>query len=412
MDNKHEDRRSEQNVSNHILLTFFLVCFWITILSTFLYAFSWDPPPPIPTDDPRWEKVRNLWNNHYGGDNLDELINTLFLLKGAYPSKIEPIILLAKAHYLHARYKKEDRREHFEKAEEYASKACKMDPKNLYALTTLIETICYSRDHDYIFGKYGPLIRSHAPIKDTAEALPDMQYPGWNSFKTLWLARLDVEKAKSAVAMVEKMSKEHPADGLAQTWASRANYYIGQYYTSINKHNEGMTYYKKGIAYGTKAREILPHSVPANYWYMLNLARSIQFTSFAHKAFYLKNILNPIYFCSKENSIYFFCGPVISLATIVTNGGWITEKGMSLVNITMEMDLNGLEIASILFPHYYYISYAWADVLAYKGKPAEALAILEKLIASDPNIDPLIPENHCFIRLAKRLYNDIKQGKY
>jgi len=118
-----------KNVSNHILLTFFLVCFWITILSTFLYAFSWDPPPPIPTDDPRWEKVRNLWNNHYGGDNLDELINTLFLLKGAYPSKIEPIILLAKAHYLHARYKKEDRREHFEKAEEYASKACKMDPK-------------------------------------------------------------------------------------------------------------------------------------------------------------------------------------------------------------------------------------------------------------------------------------------
>jgi len=78
--------------------------------------------------------------------------------------------------------------------------------------------------------------------------------------------------------------------------------------------------------------------------------------------------LDPIYFCSKENSIYFFCGPVISLATIVTNGGWITEKGMHLVNITLEMDLNGLEIANILFPHYYYIPYAWADVLAYKGK--------------------------------------------
>jgi hypothetical protein len=40
------------------------------------------------------------------------------------------------------------------------------------------------------------------------------------------------------------------------------------------------------------------------------------------------------------------------------------------------------------------------------------LAILEKIIASDPNIDPLFPENHIFIRMAKRLYNDIKQGKY
>jgi tetratricopeptide (TPR) repeat protein len=239
-----------------------------------------------------------------------------------------------------------------------------------------------------------------------------MKYPGWDTFKTLWLARIDIEKGKAAVAMAERMAREHPADGLAQTWASRANYYIGQYFTSIDEHDKGIIYYKQGIAYGSKARELLPNSVPANYWYMLNLSRSIQFTSFANKARYLKSILDPLYFCSKENSIYFFCGPVISLATIVTNGGWIAEKGMSFVNITLEMDLNGLEIASILFPHYYYIPYAWADVLAYKGKKAEALAILEKIIASDPNIDPLFPENHIFIRMAKRLYADIKQGKY
>ncbi|MDD5344793.1 MAG: hypothetical protein PHW12_10295, partial [Smithella sp.] len=199
---------------------------------------------------------------------------------------------------------------------------------------------------------------------------------------------------------------------LAQTWASRVNYYIGLYYTSTDEHEKSMIYYKQGILYGKKARELLPNSVPANYWYMLSLSRSIQFTSLVNKARYLKSILDPLYFCSKENSIYFFCGPVISLATIVTNGGWITEKGMNLVDITLEMDLNGLEIANILFPHYYYIPFAWADVLAYKGKKTEALTILEKILASNPNIDPLIPENHCFIRLARRLYNDIKQGKY
>jgi tetratricopeptide (TPR) repeat protein len=383
------------------------------VLSTCVYGFSWDPQPPIPNyDPPRWQKVKTLWEKHYGGDNLGELIATLSSLKETYPSKIEPILLLAKAHYLHARYISQNRIEHFDKAEKYAYQACKMDPKNLYALTTLIETICYSRDHDYIFSKYGTLIRSYAPIKDTTDALPDMKYPGWDTFKTLWLARIDIEKSKAAVAIAERMATENPTDGLAQTWASRANYYIGQYFTSIDEHDKGIIYYKQGIAYGRKARELLPNSVPANYWYMLNLSRSIQFTSFANKARYLKSILDPLYFCSKENSIYFFCGPVISLATIVTNGGWITEKGMSFVNITLEMDLNGLEIASILFPHYYYIPYAWADVLAYKGKKAEALAILEKIIASDPNIDPLFPENHIFIRMAKRLYNDIKQGKY
>lgn len=380
---------------------------------TYVYAFSWDPQPPIPAYDPqRWEKIETLWDNHYGGDNLDELIATLSSLKEAYPKKIEPILLLAKAHYLHARYHNQNRKENFEKAEQYAFKACKMDTKNIYALTTLIETVCYSRDHEYIFSKYGDLIRSYAPIKNTTEALPDMKYPGWDTFKALWLARLDIEKGKAAVAMVEKMAKDNPRDGLVQTWASRVNYYIGLYYTSIDEHEKSMIYYKQGILYGKKARELLPNSVPANYWYMLNLSRSIQFTSLVNKARYLKSILDPLYFCSKENSIYFFCGPVISLATIVTNGGWITEKGMNLVDITLEMDLNGLEIANILFPHYYYIPFAWADVLAYKGKKTEALTILEKILASNPNIDPLIPENHCFIRLARRLYNDIKQGKY
>jgi len=409
---KQRYHRLKPDVGSLVFLTFFLVFFGILGSSTYVYAFPWDPQPPIPNDDPpRWEKVKTLWNKHYGGDNLDELISTLTSLKEVYPAKIEPILLLAKAHYLHARYKSQDRKEHFEKSEQYALQACKMDPKNLYALTTLIETLCYSRDHNYIFSKYGALIRSYAPVKDTTEALPDMKYPGWNAFKALWLARLDVEKGKAAASMVEKMARENPADGLAQTWASRANYYVGQYYTSTDEHDKGMPYYKQGIAYGTLARKLLPNSVPANYWYMLNQSRSIQFTSLVNKSFYLKSILDPIYFCSRENSLYYFCGPVISLATIVTNGGWITEKGMHLVNITLEMDLNGLEIASILFPHYYYIPYAWADVLAYKGKKAEALAILEKIMASDPNVDPLIPENHCFIRLAKRLYNDIKQGK-
>ena len=402
-----------QKPYKNMLFTLFLSCFWILAMFTYVYAFSWDPQPPIPNYDPqRWEKVKTLWDNHYGGDNLDELIATLSSLKEAYPKKIEPILLLAKAHYLHARYNNQNRKENFEKAEQYAFKACKMDTKNIYALTTLIETVCYSRNHEYIFSKYGDLILSYAPIRNTTEALPDMKYPIWDTFKALWLARLDIEKGKAAVAMVEKMAKENPRDGLAQTWVSRVNYYIGLYYTSIDEHEKSMIYYKQGILYGKKARELLPNSVPANYWYMLNLSRSIQFTSLVNKARYLKSILDPLYFCSKENSIYFFCGPVISLATIVTNGGWITEKGMNLVDITLEMDLNGLEIANILFPHYYYIPFAWADVLAYKGKTTEALTILEKILASNPNIDPLIPENHCFIRLARRLYNDIKQGKY
>jgi tetratricopeptide (TPR) repeat protein len=73
--------------------------------------------------------------------------------------------------------------------------------------------------------------------------------------------------------------------------------------------------------------------------------------------------------------------------------------------------MNALEIAEILCPDYFYIPYTRADILAYKGKKKEALAILEKLINRDPDINKQIPENHAFLRLAKNLYHDIKNGK-
>lgn len=390
-----------------------LACLWGLGLSTGVCAFTWDPQPPIPDyDSVRWEKVKTLWADHYDGKNLDELITTLNQLKDAYPTKFEPIFLLARAHYLHARYIRKDRKENFEKSERYALQACKMEPKNVYPLAALVETLCYSRDRDYIFNNYGALIKSYAPIT-SAEALPDMTYQGWDAFKKLWMARVDVEKAKTAVAMVEIMAKEHPKDGLAQIWAARTNYYVGEYYTSTGEHDsKGLPYYEKGLSYATKARQLLPNSVPANYWYQINRSRMVQFTSLLNKARYLMDMLVPLYFCSKENSIYYFGGPMLTLATMVTNGGWVTEKGMHLVNITLEMDMNGLDIAEILFPNYYYMSYAKADIMAYKGKKKEAMAILEKIMAKDPDVDPLIPENHIFIRLAKRLHSDIQQGKY
>ncbi|KQC08711.1 MAG: hypothetical protein APR62_00155 [Smithella sp. SDB] len=413
MDCKQRNYRFKPADGRLVFLTFFFICIGILGLSGNVCAFPWDMRPPIPGyDPPRWEKVRILWNKHYKGNDIDDLIDTLTSLKEAYPAKIEPITLLARAHYMHARYISQNRKEHFEKAEQYAYKACKMDPKNLYAFFTLVETLCYGRDRNYIFSKYGALIKSFTPIRGTGEALPDMSYPGWSTIKALWVARLDVEKAKKAATMLEKIANDNPSDVLAQLWASRSNYYIGEYYTCLDEHNKGMPYYKKGIAYATLAYKILPTSVPANYYCMLNRARIIQFTNIANKALYLKDILDPIFFCSKENSLYYFCGPIISLATIITSGGWITEKGMRLANVTSDMDMNFLELAEIMFPDYYYIPFARADLLAYKGKKTEALAVLERVIAGNPDVDPMVPENHGFIRVSKRLYNDIKQGKY
>lgn len=394
------------------LLTVLITSAWILGTASAVNAQAWDIDPPLPGGDPQWEKVRSLYANHSGGKNLAELILVLTPLKDKYPDRIEPYLWLARVHYLRARYERKGSGEHFEKAEKYAAQACQMAPKNPLAIRMLADALIYYRDHAYIFSHYGALFKSFSPLP-SEEALPPMRtYAGWDAFMQQWTARADITKAQTAVAMLEKIAQEHPNDALAQTWAARAAYCAGEYYTSTGEHDaKGLPYYNKGMMYAARARTLRPDYVPANYWYQICRARSVQFTSLLNQGRYLMDMLTPLLFSDRESGTYYYFGPILTLGTMITNGGWVTEKGMKLANITLDMDMNALEIAEILCPDYYYIPYTRADILAYKGKKKEALAILEKLITRDPDVNKQIPENHAFLRLAKNLYNDIKNGK-
>lgn len=400
----HERRRFS------ILLLFLLMT--VTPGSLHAQPYTWGIDPPLMNNDPQWEKVKTLWAGHYGGKNLTELLAVLAPLKDKYPNNVEPYLWLARVHYLHARYVRNNRNEHFDKSEKLCVQALKIDSGNLLAIVYLVDTLCYSRKRDYIMKNYGTLIKSFAPLP-ISDALPDLTNGnGWADFKTLWVERADIAKAQRAISMIENIAAQNPGNALAQTWAARAEYYLGEFYTLHGEHDtKAMPYYKKGIGYAEKARKLIPNSVYANYWYQINLARSIQFTSLLNKARYLMDLLNPLLFCSRENSFYYFAGPVLCLGTMITNGGWVTEKGMVIASINLDIEMNGLELAEILFPDYLYIPYARADILAYKGKNLEAMAILEKIIAANPDANPLIPENRGFQRAAKDLLSDLQKGE-
>jgi tetratricopeptide (TPR) repeat protein len=373
-------------------------------------AGVWDMNPPLPDNDPQWAKVGTLWEGHYGGRNLDELISTLNPLLEKYPDRIEPRLWLARAHHLHARYHRRDREYHYEKAEGYAAKACRLDPKNTLALRALVDTLFHSRDRDYIMANYGNLIRSCAPLP-VGEALPDLDdLAGWNEFKALWAARGDLYKAQQAVLLVNNLAAANPGNTLVQIWAARANYYAGEWYTSLGEHrSKAMPYYKKGISFAGKAMALEPLNVCANFWYQVNLARSIQDKWLIVKARYLKSLLTPLLFTCRENSQYYFDTPMLTLGGMITNGGWVTEKGMSLAGVSFDLDMNAIELAEILNPDFYFIPYTRADLLAYKGHYKEAHAILDSLLKKNPDSTPLIPENRTFLRFAKTLHDQIEK---
>jgi len=205
--------------------------------STALPAGVWDMSPPLPDDDPQWKTVNALWQDHYWGRNLDELLSHLTTLKDWYPDRVEPYLWLAQVHYLHARYHSRERSFHYEKAEAYAAQACRMEPRHSLAVKILAVTLLNSRDRQYIFQRYGDLIRSFAPLLFD-EALPDMtDLYGWEDFKQLWDERSNIEKAKKAITLMEELALNNPDNVEAQTWASRVNYYAGEYYTSLDEHS-------------------------------------------------------------------------------------------------------------------------------------------------------------------------------
>ncbi len=376
-------------------------------------AKAWEVGLPMPTYDPLWEKAKALWDKHWDGKNLKELIEVATALKDKYPDRIEPYLWLGKAHNLHGWHNRSGRKDHFKTSEELMLKALKIDPKNIAAKKIFVEALSFTEDSHYVWSKYGKLIRSMSPMP-IGEALADMNsMPAWNDFMKLWKQRADLNKADEAIAILEKFAAEKPKDGFAQLWAARANYYVGECYTSfgLEAHKtKAMPYYEKGLAYAKKTIALLPHSVPAHYYWQLSLSRIVQFKSKPQQALKLGELLNHLLFAARENVGFMFCGPLITLGTMITNGGWVAEKGMGIAGISIDVDLLGIEINEVLYPDYYYFPYVKADILRYKGKKKEALAVLEKLIARNPNNNPtLIPENISFIRYAKILYNEMKQ---
>lgn len=376
-------------------------------------AGVWDMDLPYQGDDPQWVKIKGLWDQHWDGKNLDILITELKKIQAKHPDQVEPYLWLAKVYNLKGRWNRKDRQANLKQAEVFAVKAYSVDQGNILALRLLVDTMPLCEDNTYTLSQYGDWIKGAAPLPIAAALPPLRASERWNRFMSLWNQRADIEKAVAAVKLLEEFAHTAANDGLAQLWACRGNYYLGMYYTSVGQHDEkAVAYYLRGSQYGEQALKLLPHSVPAHYWYMLNLARSIQNTSLFHKARYYNKIVPHLMFCARENGQYYFWGPNLTLGTMIAKGGWITRQGMKTAGITIETELNALDLAEILYPEYLYIPYVKAEILAAQGKKTAALKILQAVLARNPDTNKLLAaDNRCYQRMAKQLSEELAQRK-
>lgn len=358
-----------------------LVTFLVLALSPALWARE---PLPMPDYDPAWSEVKALWDQHWDGKNLDVLIERVAELETKYPDRVEPCLWLGKLYNLKGRWDRKNP-EYFKQAEAYAVKARKLDPHNRLAFELMAISVTWHADVDYALKTYPDWFEEMTPFP-SVRVLPDMpQYPEWKDAVALWDEFADHEKAKKAITIFQQIADAHPDDALAQTWASRSNYHVGEYYTSLRRQDEAMPFYNRGMSYGERAIKLTPNSSDARYWYEVSLSRSIQFASPFKQLKHLNTISDHVFFCEIEDPLINFCGPCVGISTMITEGGWVAEKGMALMGFKTETSLQEIRMAEILYPDYIYMPFSKADLMAYMGQKEAALAVADKALQQDIN---------------------------
>ena len=127
--------------------------------------------------------------------------------------------------------------------------------------------------------KYGDWIKKSVPLP-THRAIPELRNSKeWEIAIKEWDQRIDIKRANKALAIFKEIADKEHNNGLAQLWVCRAMYYLGYYYMAEEQQEKSIKYYKEGAKYGERALKIIPRSVAAHYWFLINFGRSIQNTN-------------------------------------------------------------------------------------------------------------------------------------
>lgn len=366
------------------------------------YNEAWNTTPAIPDYDPDWQTVSTQWDNHWDGKNLKQMITTLDKIQARNPEKVDAYLWLSKVYRLEKKYKL---------AEENAAKALELESDNALAARLLLNALPHIGGRDYVMSNYPEVVKRFAPMP-TGRLVPELTGNArWEAAIALWDQKDDIPKGEEACKQFDALADSMPDNAIALAWACRAHYELGAWYTSIDQHEKkAMPHYEKGMTYGKKAIALDPHMLSVVYWHELCLARSIQYVSVFKQAKQLHPMSRDLFFCERENLIFNSFGPNLSLATMITNGGWVTEKAMGMMGIPLSYAKNGLELGAIFYPDRVYAAYGMADLLAYEGKKDEAIKILEQTVQMDPGANPVIRlENITAINFAQMLLDDLKK---
>ncbi len=396
----------------HAVITIIIAVFCTTpfTLNAFADDGVWSIEPSIPAYDPLWKKIDSLWNkSERNPKTMGDIIAVSEELVKKYPDKAEPLLWLAWGYQQKGlRGGSGERPNLLKKSVETAKKSYDIDG-NIKAFKILVGSGNAFKSYDEIKSAYGAWIKKAAPLAGGRE-LPEMnKYPEWKSVIQMWDARSDIKSANAALDVFKKIADREKNDINAQNWVCRASYYLGRYYEFEKQIDKSVSIFETGVEYGRRALNINKNNVPANYWYFMNLGRSIERKSLFVKVANSKSMMDNIMLFIIENPLYFYCSPIMAISDMLTEAGVIMGNIMEIFGVNTQQILTSLELAEICYPNYFRISLCRARILANIDQEEAAKKILNEICARAPQADRYqAADNSITQREAKELLAEMK----
>jgi tetratricopeptide (TPR) repeat protein len=383
------------------LLISFIVSFAVPALASDRLPF---PEPPTRTDDPLWGRAVSHWENRRQDLQAQKALEIFQALSEKYPGRIEPRIWLCRAYYFLGMLESGGKKRNplLRKSINFCQKALELDPQNVYALYWLVGAWYHIEPIDPILSQIR-ILTAKRPIEREIFFPADAQ--NWKEVMDRWDARADLNQARRAADLLEKIANKDSNSLEAWMWLARVYYWLGEN-GETQAERERLHY--RGYEFGLRALKIAPGHARANYWAVCNLARYAQLGSIARRGMLAKKIIDHLRIIDQEEPIYFFGGVPRYIAYALAESGPVVRKLLEMLDFSDV--LSPIKMSIAVAPNYFEIRLALAEYAAAIGDKDLAREQLDYIVGTSAELIPgYEPENRLYQERARKLLEILKR---
>jgi len=357
---------------------------------------------PRPTDDPRWSKAFEPWDQRGETEQALAAIAIVEEIARDKPGDYEPQLWLCRMNFLMAMRDIKDRANYCRKSIAAGDQALKIKPRDMLASYWRFNSVQLLRDMtEKEYQQFHEIVLPYRNVRPLPVPKSDPEL--WAEALKKWDARTDPKQARAAIEDFKKLAAKRPGQIEPKIYLAMAYYYVSDFETTKEATAKVVL---NGVDYARQAVQIEPRNPAANFAVALVLGHYGDNTGMVTIVRHSIEIAKSLQVVIEEDPTHLYGGFSRYIAEALAKVGEVALNVCSILGFPKDqvnrvtiystkvepacLD-NHLELAKM------YISF---------GKMDEAKKTLEKAINADPAVLKYYePENRRDQKEAQGIYN-------